>query len=141
MVFPSIGPRVLTRGNQVTQRLSIGETIRLQLGHAFSRVETGYSKRRGEAGICPSIGPRVLTRGNLAKLSRMQTKIITFNWATRSHAWKPRHLFPAAPGDFAFNWATRSHAWKRSAWTGHHQGCKPSIGPRVLTRGNAQKIE
>ena len=38
---------------------------KLQLGHAFSRVETRLRWARGAGRSQTSIGPRVLTRGNI----------------------------------------------------------------------------
>ena len=107
----SIGPRVLTRGN-IDAVFIGGSTEWLQLGHAFSRVETGCSDAhwvlsdvlqlghafsrvetgdalRGNTGIpYASIGPRVLTRGNVHPKGVWSSRSLGFNWATRSHAWK-----------------------------------------------------
>ena len=60
----------------------------LQLGHALSRVErmTGY--------------------GSYVKLE------LSFNWATRSRAWKADKARINNTLFARFNWATRSRAWK-----------------------------
>src|ERR1700682_6706881 len=84
----------------------------LQLGHAFSRVETERVSVNRAPTLPASIGPRVLTRGNIS-------------------------LHPNETGaNCCFNWATRSHAWKRYREPNPVPTKVASIGPRVLTRGN-----
>src|SRR5687768_12645369 len=106
--------------------------------------------------------PRVFTRGNDVLIAAFGPKLISFNGATRVHAWKRVHrprfssirprcasmeprVFTRGnkvPITFSlvesssFNGATRVHAWKL------HSGCsnsfqrQASMEPRVFTRGN-----
>ena len=75
--LPSIGPRVLTRGNELAA-VSLGaRKISLQLGHAFSRVETLLSCSCKYTRSLSSIGPRVLTRGNPSIVFRIDGSMLS----------------------------------------------------------------
>ncbi len=66
--------------------------------------------------------------------------VISFNGATRLHAWKPFASIPTSnQNQRRFNGATRLHAWKRRVL---NLDCAvrsvASMGPRVFTRGNVR---
>ena len=119
------------------QCLQEGGLYLLQLGHAFSRVETIFSALCCACVIQLQLG-HAFSRVETCRMIEIVTHLPGFNWATRSHAWKlSGYCFRLRPL-LRFNWATRSHAWKllRAASTAPDAWGDASIGPRVLTRGN-----
>ncbi len=89
----------------------------LQLGHALSRVERGAITPDERVEALASIGPRALARGK-----------------TWPHS-------PCTPYKDSFNWATRSRAWKEFAEPLVDRGSLASIGPRALARGKTDTPE
>ena len=104
----------------------------LQWGHASSRVETRKPALMSRAKIDASMGPRVFTRGNSTTLSLMLSMLdasmgprvftrgnkhgadfplyraMSFNGATRLHAWKPACKRSATPTRHALQWGHAS---------------------------------
>ena|ERR1700682_2723346 len=88
------------------------DLLPLQLGHAFSRVETPSPHACKLARSVASIGPRVLTRGNTCLSTYMRRELLA--------SIGPRVL-------------TRGNSADLIVLRGE---LNASIGPRVLTRGN-----
>ncbi len=159
----SIGPRALARGKKVFAAF-LKLILKLQLGHALSRVESvAVAAIVCAAGEFLQLGHALSRVESILQIVASSIGTTGFNWATRSRAWKawipsgsrspiilasigPRALARGKPhcGGLSrmhlssFNWATRSRAWKEDKSRALRLECYTSIGPRALARGKSR---
>src|SRR6266851_581348 len=112
----------------------------LQLGHALSRVETYKLLSLLVHQGCASIGPRALARGNMSLTPSTRSTKPSFNWATRSRAWKRAIKVAVVCGRIPLQ---LGHALSRVETDRCGELFEfvdgASIGPRALARGNERK--
>ena len=88
-----------------------------------------------------SMGPRLLSRGNLTNDQTFDTETYSFNGATAFEPWEPGSLFVLVSMSARFNGATAFEPWERGAVPlAVHRGHAASMGPRLLSRGNSEKM-
>ena len=85
----SKGPRLLRRGDRVSNETRSLTLSALQRGHAFSGVETSPTQTWSLGHICASKGPRLLRRGDHVASARPSVCLTGFKGATPSQAWRP----------------------------------------------------
>ncbi len=131
---------------------------------AFTRGDLFAPPELGPV-IDASMGPRAFTRGDRAEEGGSNNTHVSFNGATRIHAWRPpvgvrfrigRHGFNGATRIHAwrqavdrrdssrrerFNGATRIHAWRLAKHVRGGSRIVASMGPRAFTRGDFIEVK